>query len=156
MIRGIFDYLFVLILLFGSAPLRAQTNCDLPALAKQHKDVAPIQRLENAWSVAYLRADLDFERCLLAPDFTEILRNGDIKFLDGELALAEKNRGKNLPIPDLPVPTVVLHGDMAIAYGTSQSTSSDGKQRATRYADYYLWENGAWHAIFAQQTAIEN
>ena len=79
-----------------------------------------------------------------------------MKFLSDELALAKKNEGKSLPIPDLPEPTILLHGDVAVAYGSSQFTGADGKTRKTRYADYYLWENGSWHAFFAQQTSVEN
>jgi hypothetical protein len=144
------------LLLLCSAPSRAQSTCDLSQLRDEHKDAATIKRLENAWTIAYLKADTNFERCLLSADFTEIVRSGEVKFLPDELALAKKNEGKNLPIPDLPEPTVLLHGDVAVAYGSSQFTSPDGKTRKTRYADYYLWEDGSWHAFFAQQTSIEN
>jgi hypothetical protein len=139
-----------------SVPSRAQNTCDLSQLKNEHKDAATIKRLETAWTVAYLKADTNFERCLLSADFTEIVRGGEVKFLSDELALAKKNEGKSLPIPDLPEPTVLLHGDVAVAYGSSQFTGTDGKTRKTRYADYYLWENGSWRAFFAQQTSIEN
>ena len=89
------------------------------------------------------------ERCLLASDFTEILRTGEVKFLADELYLAAKNRGKNLAIPDLPKANVLMHGNLAVAYGLSSS-------KKTRYADSYLWENGAWHVLFAQQTQLQN
>jgi hypothetical protein len=122
----------------------------------QRKDVTTVQHLENEWSLAYLRGDTDFERCLLAPNFTEILHTGDVKGLADELELAAKNRGKNLAIPELPKTTVLLHGNVAVAYGISSSTGSNGKARTTRFADSYLWENGAWHVFFAQQTQFEN
>jgi hypothetical protein len=145
----------VLLLLF-SVPLRAQNTCDRSELKDEHRDVATIRRLENAWTVAYLKADANFERCLLSPDFTEIMRSGEVKFLPDELEFAMKNKGKDLPIPNLPEATVLLHGNVAVAYGTSHFTGSDGKARTTRYADYYLWENETWHAFFAQQTSVEN
>jgi hypothetical protein len=148
-----FAMLFVLFA--PSIPLHAQSTCDMDALKAQQRDVATIQRLENAWSVAYLKADTNFELCLLSKDFTEIVRSGEVKFLSDELAFARKNEGKNLPIPKLPEPTVLLHGNVAVAYGTSQSTGPDGKIKETRYADYYVWENGKWHAFFAQQTSVE-
>jgi len=122
----------------------------------QRKDAATIQHLEGAWSIAYLQGDMELERCLLTPDFTEILRNGDVIVLADELQLAANNKGKNLLIADLPKSTVLIHGNVAVAYGTSHSTSSDGKARTTRFADYYIWENGTWHAFFAQQTQFEN
>ncbi len=85
---------------------------------------------------------------LLTPDFTEIMRNGDIKDLSAELALAAKNRPKPLPLGDLPSGQVLLHGNVAVAYGRSTGA------RAMRYADYYVWENGQWRVYFAQQTDI--
>ena len=143
------------ILFAPSIPLHAQTTCNMDALKGQQRDAATIQRLENAWSVAYLKADTNFEKCLLTEDFTEIIRSGEVKVLSDELAFARKNEGKNLPIPKLPEPTVLLHDNVAVAYGTSRSTRPDGKIKETRYADYYVWENGKWHAFFAQQTSVE-
>ena len=64
------------LLLLSALPLHAKDACNLRPLMHQHKDVATIQRLEDEWSLAYLRGDTDVERCLLTPDFTEILRNG--------------------------------------------------------------------------------
>jgi hypothetical protein len=133
----------------------AQNTCDQSTLKDERKDVATIQRLERAWTVAYLEADTNFERCLLSPDFTEIIRSGEVKFLADELEFAKKNEGKNLPIPDQPKPTVLLHGNVAVAYGASEFTGLDGEVRKTRYADYYVWENGSWHAFFAQQTTVD-
>jgi len=118
----------------------------------EQRDVATIERLENEWSLAYLRGDTAFEQCLLTRDFREILRTGKVVFLPDELDLARNNQGKNLPLPTLPKPTVMLHGNVAVAYGTS---TSQGKTRETHYADYYLWEDGAWHAFFAQQTSVD-
>jgi hypothetical protein len=133
---------------------KARGPCERPPLLDEHKDVATVQKLETAWSIAYLKGDLDLERCLLTPDFTEIMRDGDVKGLKAELGLAEANLGKNLPIPDLPMSTILLHGNVAVAYGTSRMMSQDGRERTTKYADYYLWEGGRWHAFFAQQTAV--
>jgi hypothetical protein len=146
----------MLVLLSCSLPMLAKDACNLKPLLHQHRDVATVQHLEDEWSLAYLRGDTDFEQCLLTPDYTEIARSGEVKVLADELALAAKNKGKNLPIPDLPKSTVLLHGNVAVAFGMSGSTTSDGKQRKTRYADYYIWENGAWHAFFAQQTQFQN
>jgi len=69
-----------------------------------------VQRLEEAWSLAFLTGDTEFERCLLAPDFTEIMSNGEIKFLADELALARANFGAQRPIPPLPKAKVLIYG----------------------------------------------
>jgi hypothetical protein len=123
-------------------------DCRFPTLAREHRDVATIQALELEWTRAYLRGDTDFEACLLTPDFTEIMRNGDIKDLAAELALAAKNKAKPLSLGDLPSGQVLLHGNVAVAYGRSTGA------RAMRYADYYVWENSHWRVYFAQQTEI--
>lgn len=74
----------------------------------QRKDEATAQRLENAWNIAYLRGDTNFESCLLTPDFTSISLKGEVRVLADELAVAAKNKGKNLPIPSFPEITVFM------------------------------------------------
>jgi hypothetical protein len=59
----------------------ARADCARPALAHQRRDAATIQRLESAWSLAYLTGDTEFEACLLTPDFTEIVSSGSIHHL---------------------------------------------------------------------------
>lgn len=125
-------------------------TCQFQPLRHQQRDKATIERLEQAWSIAYLHGDTPLERCILAPDFTEILRTGEVKGLADEMGLATKNKGKNVAIPDLPKPTILIHGNVAVAYGTSGPAG-----RRMKYADYYVWENGSWHAFFAQQTQLE-
>ena len=56
----------------------ARADCLHPALAHQRRDAATIQRLEMAWTVAFLTGDTEFEACLLTGDFTEIMSNGTI------------------------------------------------------------------------------
>jgi hypothetical protein len=136
----------------GSMPA---AHCDTPALRHQRHDTATIERLENAWTKAYLSGDTDLERCILSDDFTEILRTGEVKTLLDELALAAANRGKQLAIMESARGTVLLHGTVAVAYGTTLSRSADHSPREMRYADYYVWEPmGRWKAFFAQQTEV--
>lgn len=136
-------------LIFSSAVKAG--DCQLPILHRQHRDVATIEALELEWSRAYLRGDTSFEKCLLTPDFTEIMRNGEVKHLSDELALAAINAANPLPVVEIPKGTVLIHGNVAVAYGRSQSAS---QARAMQYADYYVWESGRWRVYFAQQTEI--
>jgi len=129
-------------------------DCQKEPLLHQRRDTATIDRLERMWTLAYVHGDTDLERCILAADFTEIMRNGDVKFLQDELRFAENNKDKRLETPDSPEGTVLLHGNVAVAYGTSTSKSADGTMRQVRYADYYVWEDRSWHAFFAQQTDV--
>ena len=131
-------------------------NCDFPSLRNQQRDAATIQRLETAWSEAFLRGDTAFMSCLLAPDYTEIMRSGELRTLKDELAVAEKNRGKGLKMPELPRVRVLLHENAAIAYSNEIVNNNDGKSQSRWYSDTYLWKDGRWHAFFAQQTAAES
>jgi hypothetical protein len=144
--------LICLVLLFWTPSLRATDACELPELMHQQRDAATIQHLEDAWSMAFLRGDAEFMRCLLVPQFTEITLSGQLKFLSDELEMATNNRGKNLKIPEeLPRATVLLHDNVAVAYGEVVSTSADGTSKAKRYADSFLWENGRWYVFFSEQ-----
>jgi hypothetical protein len=102
--------------------LRKSGACHGPELMNEHKDVATLQRLEAAWSIAYLKGDINFERCLLTPDFTEIMGCGDMAELKDELGFAVANQSNNLSIPNLPKSTILLHGNVAVACGTSRGT----------------------------------
>jgi hypothetical protein len=136
------------------AHAQAAAACDRPELHGQKRDAATIRRLERAWSVAFLTGDTQLESCLLLPAFTEILGDGRLQHLGDELALARANRGKRLPIPDFPDESVLLRGDAAVAYGVSTSKGADGQVRRQWFADYYVWDRGAWRVYFAQQTPI--
>lgn len=132
----------------------ARADCTRPVLAHQRRGAATIQRLERAWTLAFISGDTQFESCLLTPDFTEIMANGSINRLRDELELARKNKGKAVTAPSMPPITVQLHGDVAVAYGISSEKVIDGKPYRSYYADYYVWKNGAWHVYFAQQTSF--
>jgi hypothetical protein len=92
----------------------AQANCDRPVLIHQGRDAATIQKLESAWERAYLTGDTEFEVCLLAPDFAEIMADGRVNHLSDELALVEKNIGKPLTAPHVSSITVRRHGNVAV------------------------------------------
>jgi hypothetical protein len=132
----------------------AMADCARSALADQKKDVETIQKLEKAWSMAFLTGDTEFEACLLTADFMEIRSNGQIHHLDDELAMAGKNKGKVVTNPDIPASTIHIHGDVAVAYGVSPERVVDGNKQRSYFADYYVWENGGWHAYFGQQTVF--
>lgn len=143
------------VLLAWALPLRATNSCNLPELMHQRRDAMTVQRLDAAWTTAFLHGDTRFLGCLLIPEFTEIMRSGALKFLSDELDMATKNRGKNREASEWPKTTVLLHGNIAVAYGESILSGTDGKARPRRYADFYVWEHGRWHVFFAQQTPVE-
>jgi hypothetical protein len=152
MVRQVWAFLFCVFVAISAVGVEAQ--CARPVLADQKKDVETIQKLEKAWSMAFLSGDTEFEVCLLTADYMEIRSNGQIHHLDDELALAGKNKGKAAGNVDLPASEVHIHGDVAVAYGVSPERVVDGKKQRSYFADYYVWENGGWRAYFAQQTVF--
>jgi len=147
------QFLFCICLMVFVADARA--DCDRSALAHQRRDAATIQRLESAWTVAFLSGDAEFEACLLTPDFAEIMSNGSINHLSEEMGLAEKNKGRAVTAPAMPTITILIHGDVAVAYyEISSEKLIDGKPHRSYFADYYVWKNRLWHVYFAQQTSF--
>lgn len=146
----------VIVVALSYIRLDAQDNCNLPQLMHQKKDTATIQRLEDEWSIAFLRGDTEFMRCLLIPDFTEITRSGELKFLRDELDMAAKNRGRNLSVPELPKAKVLIYQNVAVAYALTTIAGADGKPHPRRNADSYIWTNGQWHVFFSEQTPVQN
>lgn len=134
--------------LFSLATMMSAPGCMPKQVPNQQRDRATIQRLERAWSVAFLTGDTAFEQCLLLPDYTQINRDGSIGNLHDELTLAARYRGKQLQTDSFPTVNVVIHGDAAVGYGVSAS-----KRGHMRWADYYIWDGSAWHVYFAQQTS---
>jgi hypothetical protein len=143
--------LTALTLSFSTVPLLAE-GCDIPTLTGQQKDAATVQKLETAFTVAFLKGDTDFEKCLLLPNYSEVSRSGKWRELSDELEGTARNRGKNLSVPEMPKVDVLMHGDVAIAHGLFTFTSQDGKTESTRFSDVYVWKDNGWHVLFSQQT----
>lgn len=133
----------------------AENGCKLPALQHQSHDEATIERLEEAWSAAYSTGDVEFERCLLLPGYTEVKRNGKTGDLTDELNGAAKNKGKTYTSSGQKS-DVSMYGDTAVAHGLFTFPGPDGKPMSTRSSDVYVWKDGAWHVLFAQQTPADH
>src|SRR3954464_6522902 len=130
-----FMQLFVCIVLISLAS-DASADCSRPELAHQQRDAETVRRLESAWTHAFLTGDTEFEACLLAAAFTEIMRDGSISHLSDELAKAAKNKGKTMPNIALPAINIHLHDDVAVACGISSDKVVDGKHQKSYFADY--------------------
>jgi hypothetical protein len=138
---------------FIAAHAATKDPCEAQSPPHQQQDEATIQRIESVWNLAISRGDSSFERCLLTADFKQILSKGELKTLTDELGFTEKNKGKNRPLPNLPPITVLIHGDVAVAYATW--VPSDAAKKADQVADYFIWENGSWHVFFSQSTPVD-
>jgi hypothetical protein len=113
--------LVALLILFAA---RVGATCNEPEFLNEKRDASTIVILEDAWTSAFLRGDIGFMACLLAPDFTEIMRSGAIYHLSDEIALAEKNKGRTAELSTLPHINVLLHDNVAVAYGLCVGTKN--------------------------------
>lgn len=143
------------ILSFKPAYAQGQTEgaCGATPFVNQQKDEATIRRLETSWNVAITRGEAALEDCLLTADFMEILSNGDLKTRTDELGFTARNKGQNKPLPRLPAFTVVIHGNVAMAFATWTPLATNRLPEKT--VDYFIWENDSWHVFFSQSTPIE-
>ncbi|WP_158750079.1 nuclear transport factor 2 family protein [Acidobacterium sp. S8] len=138
-------------LAFSTHPsLFADDSCNSPSLLNQDHDEATIQRLEDAWSAAYSTGDVEFERCLLLPSYSEVKRNGKVGNLTDELNGAAKNKGKTYT-PSGAKSEVSMYGDVAVAHGRFSYPGPDGKQMTTRSSDVYVWKDAGWRVIYSHR-----
>ncbi len=138
-----------------ASPLLAEGGCGAPEFANQKQDAATVERLENAFTAAFLKGDTDFEKCLLLPNYSEVSRSGKWRELSSELESTARNQGKNLSVPEMPKVDVLMHGDVAVAHGLFTFTAPDGKSQSTRFSDVYVWKENAWHVLYSQQTPAD-
>lgn len=138
--------------LFAIFATNAGATCNNEAFVNEKRNVSTILTIESEWNSAFLGGDTEFMTCLLTPDFTEIMKNGSVYHRSDELALTKKNRSTVKKAAALPQITVLLHDDVAVAYGLASEHQIKGILHKNYYADYYVWTNGSWHAVFAQWT----
>ena len=131
---------------------RAAGACDPQGVVPQQKDAATIQQLEKSWTLAIAAGDSSFERCLLTPDFTEVMSTGEIKTLADELGNTAKNKGQNRPPPSMPQVTVSIHDNVAVAYAIWNPADASRKPDLT--TDFFIWQNNSWRVFFSQSTRI--
>jgi hypothetical protein len=149
--RSILIGLISLVPFIAHAQTKDQCEQQLPP--HQQKDEATIQHIETSWNLAISRGDSSFERCLLTADFMEILNKGELKTLTDELGFTDKNKDKDRPPPNMPPITVLMHGNVAVAYATWVPT--DLQKKPDQTTDFFIWEGGAWHVFFSQSTPVE-
>jgi hypothetical protein len=139
-----------------ASPLLAEGGCSAPEVADQKQDAATVQRLENAFTAAFLRGDTDFEKCLLLLNYSEVSRSGKWRELSSELEGRARNCCKNLSVAEMPKVDVLMHGDVAVAHGLFTFTTPDGKSQSTRFSDVYVWKDDTWHVLYPQQTPADS
>jgi ketosteroid isomerase-like protein len=116
------------------------------------RTAAGVLAAERHWVVAIERRDAAALDCLLAPDFTDNNWQGRVitraQMFDG---FATKPH-VTLVLDEL---TTDVAGDMAVVRGRNRQTGRDGKPAgAVRFTDVFIYRDGAWRALRAQETVI--
>ena len=107
---------------------------------------------ERYWVAAIERRDAAALDCLLGDGFTDINWQGELvtrtQMLNG-FAVRPK---VTLALDQL---TTDVAGDMAVVRGRNRQTGLNGKPAgAVRFTDVFVYRNGAWRALRAQETVI--
>ncbi|HEY6804613.1 MAG TPA: nuclear transport factor 2 family protein [Pyrinomonadaceae bacterium] len=127
---------------------------------------AEITKLENEWSAAAQRGDIDTLRRILADDLVITLVDGNVGDKAGEIKNAESGAvtAEAWELADTKV--TVLSADSAFITGRGVIKKGKFKDPATgkvsdisgqyRFTDVYVRRNGQWQAVASQTTQIEN
>ena len=107
---------------------------------------------ERHWVAAIERRDAAALGCVLGDSFTDINWRGKlvtrVQMLDGFAAKPKVT----LTLDQL---TTDVSGDMAVVRGRNRQAGPDGKPTgAVRFTDIFVYRDGAWRALRAQETVI--
>lgn len=144
--------LLVLVVLARAALPVVAADC-ARVLGSQKADAASLERVEDAWNQAFMRGNTDYLECLLVPDFVTLTPHGK-RDRAWELEHARQNRGSTTSIAHFSGTVFQIEGNTGIAK-LYKPPSADGQRPATRLADVFTFQDGAWRAIYSQHTFVE-
>jgi hypothetical protein len=100
-----------------------------------------------------MRGNTDYLECLLVPDFITVTPHG-VRDRVWELEHARQNRGSTTAIPHFSGTVFQIVGSTGIAK-LYKPASAEGQHPATRLADVFTFQNGAWRAVYSQHTFVQ-
>ena len=141
-------FVFVGSLILMDFPAQAaEPQCAVHRIADQKADEDTIRRIEAGWLKAEYRGDVDFLNCLLMPGYRVIgAKDQTVRTKESILAWVATNKGKTTDVPPLET-TVVVNGDVAIAYSLMKGHKKTGEPYEASFVDSYVLEGGAWRAF---------
>jgi ketosteroid isomerase-like protein len=108
---------------------------------------------ERYWVAAIERRDAAALGCLLAPGFTDFNWRGQVVGRAAMLGGFAARPRVRLTLDDL---SVDLDGDLAVVRGRNRQTGPDGKPAGmVRFTDVFVYRDGAWRALRAQETVVQ-
>src|SRR6185503_3469389 len=120
------------------------------ASAANDEDV--IRNLNAGYVRAFVTSDSDWYDRHLTPDFLCILTTGAV--VDRAAFLENARKPHTVVSYDLSEVRVRQHGDVALVSALGSWTRKDGTTGKTRYVDVWVRKDGAWKAVSAQLTLV--
>lgn len=116
--------------------------------------VAEITRLDSVWLDAYLTADVEAVRPILADDFVGQIYH---TVMDRDQLLARVAAASGLQETTLESLVVNVYEEVAVTHAVRREVSlEEGRPVESRYAytDVYAWRDGRWQCITGQSAPI--
>lgn len=113
-------------------------------------DQQTLERLNQEYVDAFMKADVEWYREHLADDFVVIESDGSV--LNKEQFLRNTVRGPDVSDYKLHEVDIRIYGNTALVRATGVWTREDGKMGMSRYIDVYVRQNGRWKTVSAQIT----
>ena len=145
----------VVAVLLCSASMAVHAEDCRHLLGRQSADAESIKQVEHSWTDAFLHGGTDYLQCLLTPDYVSVSAKGVPRDRAAIVAMAEKNKGKNTPMPSLPESNIQIYGNTAVVRSDSPA-DANGKYPAMYSSDIFAFQDGVWHAVYSQHTAKTN
>lgn len=122
------------------------------ASSVETSDEGVIRELNAGYVRAFLNSDADWYDRHLTPDFKCILTSGAV--VDRATFLANARKEHTTVSYDLSDVGIRVYGDAALATAVGTWRRKDGTTGRTRYIDVWIRKDGAWKAVSAQLTPV--
>ena len=124
----------------------------MPAVASQPSaaDYSKLKRLNEGYVEAFLKADVEWFRNVLADDFVCIESDGMV--LNKTKFLEEIAKGADVPQYKLEQVQVRIYENVALVQATGSFIRKDGTTGKSRYTDVYVRSGNEWKVVSAQIT----
>jgi ketosteroid isomerase-like protein len=119
-------------------------------MGTDNSDKPSLERLNQEYVAAFMKADVEWYREHLADEFVCIESDGSV--LNKEQFLRNTVKGPDVTDYNLLEVEVRVYGDAALVRATGVWAREDGSMGMSRYIDFYVKKGGQWKTVSAQIT----
>jgi ketosteroid isomerase-like protein len=119
-------------------------------MGTDNSDKPSLERLNQEYVAAFMKADVEWYREHLADEFVCIESDGSV--LNKEQFLRNTVKGADVTDYNLLEVEVRVYGDAALVRATGVWAREDGSTGMSRYIDFYVKKGGQWKTVSAQIT----